>query len=410
MSLAWIATDLATSSVLDDLPSLVCDWPLRSTIGQYDTGTAHLFLDGARKKNWRRATLHGGSVLHVYDDTDPAKTPQWSGIVLTRTRNTLTDTVDLSLATGEAYLARRFVGDKTYSQIGQNAIIEDLIASYVADTGGVPFTVESTGGATLRDRTYNATDNASVYQRLQELMAVQGGPEWTVEWRWSDDREHIAPFLVVADRLGASPIAGLKPAAAFTMPGNLVNATIIEDYSDGKGANRVITYSTGEGDETPVSDPATADDLQGRPIWESRTSPSSSITVKATLDEYAEQIVAQTGPGSNAVSLTASLNATDRQGRRITPVFGKDWHLGDDIYYSVGGLKDGKTIRVIDGNDLGTVLDGDGGGLIVDGNPVPGAGVPVESVLSVPGGIAGSFRALAHELTDSTTSPLASVS
>jgi len=112
VTLQWVAADALTLRVLEDLPTLHVDYPLRRSLGQYETGTAHLDLDGAPPQ-WPRATLPGASVLACFDDTDPARSIQWAGLVIGRTRSPI-DVVDLSLITLEGYLDRRYVGDAIF--------------------------------------------------------------------------------------------------------------------------------------------------------------------------------------------------------------------------------------------------------------------------------------------------------
>jgi len=252
--------------------------------------------------------------------------------------------------------------------LGRTRSSPTFIARFVAGTGGTPIVVSyaTTGAGTVRDRTYKLKDFTKVYQRLQELMAVLGGPEWTIEWSWDPDGEHLNPTLWVGDRIGTAPRFGLTPAAVFDMPGCLTDFAMTEDYSDGKGATRVTAYSSGSGDAIPTSGPQTAADTGGRPIFEYAWQPSSSITVTQTLIDYAAKAVAQLAPGSVAVALTAALINPG------TPRYGVDWTLGDDAGYRIGGL-----------DDAGT-----------------------ETVKSIPGGISGVGRAIAYEVTADTISPV----
>ena len=363
MTLQWVAVDALTLRVLDDLPTLHVDYPLRRSLGQYETGTAHLDLTGAPPQ-WPRATLPGASVLACFDDTDPDRGIQWAGLVIGRTRGPV-DVVDLTLVTLEGYLDRRYVGDRTYVALGQNALVADLIAGFVADTGGIGVTVAyaTAGAGQVRDRTYKLLDFTRVYQRMQELMAVQGGPEWTIEWAWSTDGQHLTPTLWVGDRIGTAAPAGLSPAAVFDI---LTDFALSEDYADSKGATRVTAYSSGSGASTPTSGPRNATDTGGRPVFEHAWQPSSSITVTQTLIDYATKAVAQLAPGSVAVAVTAAL------GQPGTPRYGTDWKLGDDVLYQIGGV----------GSD------------------------GLDTVRSVPGGISGVGRAVAYEVTVDTISPI----
>lgn len=365
MTLQWVSVDALTCRVLGDLPGLLPQYPLRRTLGQYETATFQFQLEDA-PEDWERGTRPLAAVLAAFDDTDPTAQIQWAGLINRRVRNTDDDTLDLTAATVESYFDRRSVGAVTYTATGQNTIVTDLIQRYVADVGGMPIVtaLATAGTGVVRDRTYAVEDYAKVYQRLQELSGILAGPEWTVEWTWAADGVHLVPTLWVGDRIGSPVPAGLAPAATFDMPGCITTAQAVEDYSDGKGATRVTAYSSGEGETTPTSGTQTAASSGGRPIVEYVFQPSTSITVTATLVDYARQVLAQLTPGQTAVTMTANTSAAPR--------LGVDWRLGDDVGYQIGGI-----------DDQG-----------------------VETVKAFPGGIAGVGRAVAYELTADTITPI----
>lgn len=361
----WVAADLRTGLILADLPGIFADYPLRHTIGIYDTATVHLLLDGA-PPNWERAVQEGASVLALYDETLPGNPIMWAGYVVTQTRNVgeptdgTADQVDLSLATLEAYFDRRALDNVTYTSEGQNAIIADLTNNFIIDSMSVPgltqLQVVYTDPGTLRTFTYLTTDWATVYTRMTQLSALQGGPEFTVSWAFSTDGMSIIPTLTIADRIGSPASAGLGPATTWSMPGCVSSVTQTRDYSSGQGANRVRAYSSGQGSSTPMSAYQTAADYEGRPTFDYVYSPSSSITDVPTLTSYAQQAVAFLEPGAVALALTGAIMES--------PKLGSDWVIGDDIGYSVGGLD-------ANGND---------------------------TVLAFPGGISGVGRAVAVEI------------
>jgi hypothetical protein len=172
-----------------------------------------------------------------------------------------------------------------------------------------------------------------VYQRFDELAKMPGGPEWTVEWAWSPDGQSIKPTLVVGDRIGAVAPPGLIPAARFSYPGNLIDAQRPSDYSEGKGANDVLAYSSGQGSSgVPNSGHQLAADFQGRPTFELRYQPVVSTTDDVLLAQYAQRVVQAISPnGAMALVLVADLNNPS------TPVYGRDWKMGDDVLYTIGG-------------------------------------------------------------------------
>lgn len=371
MTLQWVSTDLRTGAVLAYLPGIIADWPLRRTIGQYETASAHLVLTDKTDPEWERAVLAGASVLHVFDDADPARSPQWSGFVARTVRNAATGIVDLSLVTAEGYTDRRYTGDLTYAATGQNTVVADLFTRYAAEGAlpGLPITVQivTAGAGTPRDLSYRDTDQAKLYQRLTDLMAMQDGPEWTIEHVWSTDNRSILPVAFVGDRIGSDPGPGLAPAAVFSMPGCLTDAQETHDYGDGKGATSALAYSSGQGSSTPTSGPQLAAVTEGRPTFEFRWAPEQSIGDTTTLIGFAQKVVANLAPGQRAVALTAALASA--------PVYGEAWRLGDTVGYSFGGR-----------DDKGR-----------------------ETLLAFPGGRVGSNRALAYELSLTTISPILAV-
>lgn len=368
MTLQWVSADLRTGQILADLPTFVPEWPLRRTLCKYETAVGDLYLDGA-PPNWELAVREGGAALACYDDDDDARLIQWAGIVTEQTRDTSKDSVPLSLVTAEGYLDRRFVETVSYSAIGQNAIASDLVERFVVDGAvpGLPLVVNNLDGfdGVLRDRGYLDSDNATVYARLSELASIDGGIEWFVDWEWSTDGTALVPVFNVGGRVGSSPPAGLDPAALFAMPGAVTEAQQLRSYADGKGANIVTAYSSGQGDTTPTSGPITVADFEGRPTFEYRYQPSSSITNTTTLVEYANAAVALLGPGLRPLTLTAVLLDETRHGGT--------WRIGDDVAYAIGG----------------TTLDA--------------SGVPYELVRAFPGGLEGSARAVAYELNESAS-------
>jgi hypothetical protein len=205
--------------------------------------------------------------------------------MITRRTRTHEDMAELSIATMEAYLDHRFVGDATFTRVGQNDIATAFITRFVADTPnnpGIPIRVQQTtpGPGILRDRTYEDHEDRTAYSALTALAGVESGPEWTVEWQWSD--QHLMPVFVVGDHIGAKTPPGIGPATWFTLPGSVLRVSVEEDYTSGHAANRVLAVSTADGDKRPQSTPHIAN--TGWPTFEHRFTPSTSITNISTLN------------------------------------------------------------------------------------------------------------------------------
>lgn len=360
MAYSWIAVALRDGKVIAPLPNLTCE-SVGVRICNYQSATASLPVGGvgvdAPPVDWLLGTLHGGAALVLVDDPEDGTlpVPVWGGFVTKRTRTT-GDTVSLSVATLEAYLDTRFVGDVTFTATDQNTIISNLVGSYVND-GTINVRVQVVGAAGVaRDKTYKSTDNKSVLSAITELAGVIGGPEWTIGWEWQHSPERLTPVLYVGTRLGTAVTPGLMPAATFEAPGSIITAQYDEDYSAGKGANSVIASSSASTTTQPTSPPQVYID-PSRPTFEYRFTPSTSISNVSTLTAHAQSALAQMQQGSRALTMTAAVESAPRLGR--------DWSLGDDIGYVIGGLDQS-------GND---------------------------TVPAFPGGISGTARALGWDLT-----------
>lgn len=326
-TIQWVAVEARTGKVIADLPLLSCP-RVRRSIGRYETATATLPIAvGSTPENWLDATQPGAANLILLQDDLPI----WGGMVLRRNRG-VGDTVELTVATLESYFDRRFVGDVTYTSTGQNTIASGLVTSYIAAgvNGGLPIRVEVLGGAgTLRDRTYADRDDRTVYSALTDLMGVDGGPEWTVEWEWQHSPERITPVFRVAARIGVAPMLGLFPAATFEYPGQVSIVSLADDFSSNKGANSVVAVTTAQGDVRPQS-PAQVRVDGSRPTFEYRWTPSTSITVVDTLTAHAVSALDVLGSGTSSLSLTAVV--------QDAPKLGVDWSIGDDIGFKLGGI------------------------------------------------------------------------
>lgn len=337
--LRWLATELQTGRVVLDLPRLNVDDPyLQQTLNTYDTATAHLPIL-PNMKDWERAVLEGGTVLACYDSQDPQRTPLWGGYIVEATDIAATNTVDLSLATLDAYFDRRDVGDLTLSA-GQHRddIIAQVLTDYVKTTRTDPgidnlqLAYTPGGGPALTDdRTWENSDNASALERIQELRAEFGG-EFTVTWSWAADGQHLVPTVRFGDRIGAT-VKTPKPAVTFRYPGRLViDARRGRSYAEGKGANRITLYSSGQGSVTPYADPVRIAARTGRPTFDFRWAPRDSETDTAVLYRLAQNAGSVLGPGARPVALTLSTSAM-----QSTPGYryGEDWGIGDTVGYDI---------------------------------------------------------------------------
>lgn len=324
--LAWVAVEARTGLVIAELPGLSAGSVSR-VVGTHTSTTASLPLPGA-PENWMRATRPFATTLVLLVDGRPV----WGGDVLRRER-TDGDEVTLSLATFEAYMDRRYVGDATYAGLGQNLIVADIADDYLVDrtaAWGRPLLINVIDGpGQTRDRTYSDTDDKTVLSVLQELSGVIGGPEWTVTWERRTSPERYVPVLQIGTRIGRAVTPGLMPSATFDLPGCVTSMRYVEDWATGRGATDVMAVSTADGDVRPQSAHYRGGDPQ-RPLAEYRWTPSTSIRSTEVLDAHAARGLSILALGALSLELMADLEAA--------PALGRDWDAGDDVGYVIGGV------------------------------------------------------------------------
>jgi len=320
--LSWVSVQATTGSIIADLPTLRADGALKRTIGRHEAQTAVLPLDGA-PSNWRTATRKKAVFLVALSEpleNEPRGLPVWGGVVTERTTSHK-EGVSLSMVTAEDYLNDRYVMNETYTGIGQNEIVEDLITKYVIPDGIPVRVVKLPGANPARDRTYLDADDKTVYSILEELSGVLGGPEWTIGWEWVDERA-LGLVLYVGARLGTPAPAGLGPASWFHLPGNVSDCELVEGYRRGEGANDVMAVSSGSADARPQSTHhQSAED--GRPRIELRWTPSTSITDLTTLEAHAGRALEGLQGGTVALSITANRAESE------------PFQLGDDVGFDL---------------------------------------------------------------------------
>lgn len=333
-----MSVDARTGAINDYLPDLMPQGPCAKTLGRFESlGFQMPFpkevvayaqtLSGVaplpQLADWQTATRPGAAVLIALDE---AGQPCWGGLVLTRTTDH-TEVAQLSTVTMEAYFDRRNVGP--YNVIGrdQNLIVSDLINQFILDgtLPGLPIRVQSTASAKTQSVIFNDYDDKTIYSILGTMSGAAGGPQWTVNWEWQSSPTRITPVLVVADRIGSPVPAGLQPTATFSMPGCVQKYQLVEDYTGGKGANRVTaTGSQGSGLTRP-EDTENSTLPDGRPTYEYRYSPQQPPPPNATLtlQQHALAALAYLQDGTHTLTVTCDVKSA--------PVLNSDWSIGDDV-------------------------------------------------------------------------------
>lgn len=263
--------------------------------------------------NWVEATVPYGVAIILARGT----TVLWGGIVVKRERSFGSEGVSLTLATIEHYLDSVYVGDHSYSNRDQCAIVSDLVSTTLKEHR-FELGVKASPSRVRRDRSYARASDKTLLSVLQELSNVQNGPEWCTSWEAGYGR--YLPVLTVADRIGSvSPVTTFDESV-------MTSFKTSEDYTTGYGANMVVAVGdTSDGVQLRSDTMVAAQSY--RPVVEHVIQPSSSITRKETLNAHASSALGQLRDGTNTVCMTLSLMAA--------PMIYEEWEPGDMVAWTI---------------------------------------------------------------------------
>ncbi|MEW2161452.1 hypothetical protein AB0912_00345 [Streptomyces sp. NPDC007084] len=317
VELAWYGCDLKSGQIIEDLPALKPTGPLSKRLGTATSTTFELSLAGAGR-DWIAATDPGRSLLVGVDKLTDL--PVWAGTTLTRDAGSAW-TAQLGAATPEAYLDRRYTGDQSQIQQDQAAVITSLMTSPLSQ--GPPFVMDAPSTGVLMDYAALDGDDRTCLSALQEVMGLDGGPEWTVDVAWSD-AAHTGFVLPVRVRPAIGTQAP-QPEAVFDFPGCISSYTLGESYETGKGATVTCARGEGEGAARLSSQSQIATDLEaaGWPRYVYRFTPASGVTDPNQLTGHATQALALMKTGSQVWTVEAVASQAPRLGR--------DWGIGDSV-------------------------------------------------------------------------------
>lgn len=324
-SYTWYGCDLVTGAIVEEIP-FVPSGSLKRILGAY-TALSGSFAVSDASGDWQSATDQGRTMLVCVRNEDDY--PLWAGIVIKRTGGS-SDTIDLDLVTLEGYLDRRYAGYQTeVNQSGQR-IIRNL--AHLADQDqGIGLTYQFVDSPPYHDRTYEDTADQTVYSQMVELMAVENGPEWTIDILWGDATHTFFEKRLVVDlSIGNNvDVEGFSEVnAVFDYPGNIRNYEVVEDFTSSKGANNIELYGDGEGPSRPAGFPARAEDLldAGWPRYDFRRT-LSSVTSDDTLTSHAQELLGWMATGATVWTLVADAS--------VAPRIGVDWVLGSYVVVEV---------------------------------------------------------------------------
>jgi len=341
----WFACDARTGDVIRYLPGLTGG--IERALSSYSTTTLKL-----PAPLWGQLALGSG----LYEVARIRRTmlvcvinnkPAWAGLI-TRIKDGVGVDVEFGVASLEAWLDDHYVHDHKWTGVDESVIVRGLLAD--AMDMGINLVIDAPPTGTPRERQYFDTDDATVYQRLQELAEVNGGPDWTIDVDWEVPERRVVAIFRLRTHIGK-----LEPTATLSTTG-LTRATWTRtrDYGHGYGATHVMAYSSaGEGDDRPQSSPWIADDLEaaGWPRKELRFVPSSSITNQGVLESHAARRLAEIREGTTTYEVTVRRDY--EPGR-----WGIDWNLGDMVNLDLRGHLDSPQVS---GRVIGWRMDTEGG-------------------------------------------------
>lgn len=310
-SFQFLAVSLTSGTVLAELPDLQVS-KLSYRLGEMTSETATLPWRNL-PSNWNEATIPYSTAILLIRGV----TVLWGGIVVKRARTLSGSGLSLTLATVEHYLDNVHVTDHSYSNRDQCEIVKDLVLTTLKDHR-FAFSVEASPSSIRRDRTYKTSSDKTLLSVLQDLSNVSGGPEWCTSWKVGNGV--YTPVLTVADRLGS-----VTPVTTFD-ESVMTSFRVLEDYTDGYGANSVTAVGDATDEEQLRSDTMKVDQSY-RPVVEYVVRESSSITRKETLDAYASSILEQLKNGTVTVGMTLSLMAA--------PILYEEWRPGDVVAWAI---------------------------------------------------------------------------
>lgn len=317
LELSYLACNLRTGAVAEELAALHTTQALGRRLGQPTSSGFELALAGAPRE-WEAATDPGRTAIVAVDRLTGL--PIWSGTVLPRVGGSAAAAA-ISAATLEAYLDRRYPGDVTVTATDISTIMQQVATP--ALTQGPPLTLDVTACGTTADYTCLDTDDKSILSCLQELAALAGAPEWTIDTVWADAAQTTVQWI-----LRIRPAIGVQttsPNVVFDMPGCIADYSLTESYESSKGATLVVARGEANGAARATSDPYTATALlaSGWPLWEHRYQPASGINTTDQLNAHAAEALALLQRGSRAWTVQAVASQAPR--------LGQDWALGDSI-------------------------------------------------------------------------------
>lgn len=311
---AYYAVELISGQVVVDLPLVDFSGEVSLAGGPMSAKLPLLDLSAGERTAMLDSTIPGRyTVLAVRDGIVRG---EW--IIWQRSRANDLTTVNLSGTEVKSFLERRVSPTRTYSQIDQLDIAQDLVVTGFGPSpqgnGAVAISVGTyTASGQKRDREYRLCDG-SIGQRLKELGEVINGFDTWIESTWTGGAQQT-PTVTRTVRFGY-PRAGSDQDQVIE-DRNVLSFELAEDAKD--LASR--TYTIGDsGLISQYEDDALI--TVGRMPYLERSSSYTTVSQQATLDSYARALWDDSQTSALPGALTVLADAKPGIG---------DWSLGDVV-------------------------------------------------------------------------------
>lgn len=215
-------------------------------------------------------------------------------------------------------------------------ILRDVLAAPLTTPGSWGFTLDVTPTGRTADHTYAAEEDRTVLSVLNELMAAEGGPEWTIRYSWSDD----VPRRLIKT-IHIAPIIGSTIESTVIESHHLASRKRKVSFEGDNLATHVIAVSDGSGLDRPTSDPFVDQDAldAGVPRVEARIH-VSGVDDTGLLNRVGEAGLRRRWDGLTTWDLTLAATAVG------CPRVGRDFDAGDTVPVQIDPviLTDGRVV------------------------------------------------------------------
>lgn len=329
MALTWYLCDLRSGRRITDLP-LKVSGDIERTVSTATTVSALLDIHDKRcPKNWvdlldpMRSMIvpvdgqHPLGVSYVID-ADAAGEPS-----ARMTLNSIESILDAVFVRTHEFW--EFTDDGVTPGTDEAdvlaALLSDVIAAPMSTPGSFGFELDVTPTGKYADHAYAFEEDRTVGSAANDLAKAEGGPEWTMRIRWSDEKRNrfIKTIFV-------GPKVGVSTPSVVVENHHLESRIRNRSFARGNRAVHVIATGDGSGPDRPMSAPAVDVDAldTGVPQWEARV-PATAVDDPAQLNRIAVAGLQRRWAGVCTWEMVLALT------KKGCPRVGRDFDAGDVV-------------------------------------------------------------------------------